>query len=52
MPQSSEESTKHRREQHSSDPQLNEERQARDVPPPRETLPDSETSDQPKKPAP
>jgi hypothetical protein len=47
MPQGSEESKKRRAEERAADPQVDEERQARDVPPPRETLPDNEKNDQP-----
>lgn len=48
MPQQSEESTKRRREEHGADPQVDEERQARDVSPPRETSQDGESGKQPK----
>ncbi len=48
MPPPTEDLKRSHREERASDPQVDEERQARDVPPPRETLPDSE-NDQPKR---
>lgn len=43
VPQQSEESTKGRKEERESNPHVDEERQARNVPPPRETSSDSES---------